>query len=228
MRSLLQPTRSLAQRRASSKTQNLLFSCSHATRLPRQSTPRTRAVSRTDKRTSSSATPIVPTPSHRAELINTTIGSSPPEEPTPDPGDEDDGPGKPEAEKNKRTRKTKAEDADSERSLPLPEGLDILWTPNAMKELSPSALPPPEIFQEVMTDLLITLHPQTQHRAVYASLSNPPVEPTLGLYCPIEGGDYIIDQTVQELARRTDSDVVVLDAVQLAAGEWGAFGKGTP
>ena len=42
----------------------------------------------------------------------------------------------------------------------------------------------------------------------------------------IEGGDYIIDQTVQELARRTDSDVVVLDAVQLAAGEWGAFGKG--
>ena len=29
-----------------------------------------------------------------------------------------------------------------------------------------------------------------------------------------------------ELARRTGSEVVVLDAIQLAAGEWGAFGKG--
>lgn len=36
----------------------------------------------------------------------------------------------------------------------------------------------------------------------------------------------MIDETVRELARRTDSDVIVLDSVQLAAGEWGAFGKG--
>jgi hypothetical protein len=46
------------------------------------------------------------------------------------------------------------------------------------------------------------------------------------LYCPIEGGEYVIDETVRELARRTGSEVVVLDAVQLAAGEWGHFGKG--
>lgn len=48
----------------------------------------------------------------------------------------------------------------------------------------------------------------------------------MALYCPIEGGEYLIDETVRELARRTGSDVVVIDAVQLAGGEWGHFGKG--
>ena len=52
------------------------------------------------------------------------------------------------------------------------------------------------------------------------------VEPALALYCPIEGGDYVLDETVREMARRTGADVVVLDAVQLAAGECGHFGKG--
>ena len=39
----------------------------------------------------------------------------------------------------------------------------------------------------------IALHPQTQHRAKYGSLA---------LYCPIEGGDYVVDETVKELVRR--------------------------
>lgn len=87
-------------------------------------------------------------------------------------------------------------------------------------------MPPPEILEEALNNLHITLHPQTQNRAVYASPQGPPTEPTLALYCPIEGGDYVVDATVRELARRTGSEVVVLDAVQLAAGEWGDFGKG--
>lgn len=111
----------------------------------------------------------------------------------------------------------------------IPEGLNILWNP-ADEEFdlnaSQTTLPPPEVFEEALHNLHITLHPQTQHRATYASTSGPPVEPTLGLYCPIEGGDYIIDATVRELARRTGAEVLVLDAVQLAAGEWGHFGKG--
>lgn len=36
----------------------------------------------------------------------------------------------------------------------------------------------------------------------------------------------MIDDTVRYLARETGSDVVVLDAVHLAAGESGHFGKG--
>jgi len=82
------------------------------------------------------------------------------------------------------------------------------------------------MLEEVLHNLHIVLHPKTQHRSIYASPSGRPVEPTFALFCPIEGGEYIIDATVQELARRMGSDVVVLDAVQLAAGEWGAFGKG--
>jgi hypothetical protein len=82
------------------------------------------------------------------------------------------------------------------------------------------------VFEEVLNNVYISLHPQTQHKATYTTQSGPPVEPTLALYCPIEGGDYVVDDTVRELARRTGSDVVVLDAVHMAAGEWGHFGRG--
>ncbi|KAI0065437.1 AAA-domain-containing protein [Artomyces pyxidatus] len=108
----------------------------------------------------------------------------------------------------------------------IPRDLDILWTTETLSEpLSPQSLPPSEILDEALNNLYISLHPQTQHKAAYSTPTGPPVEPTLALYCPIEGGDYIIDSSVRELARRTGSDVVVLDAVQLAAGEWGHFGK---
>ncbi|KAJ2936719.1 hypothetical protein H1R20_g376, partial [Candolleomyces eurysporus] len=110
----------------------------------------------------------------------------------------------------------------------LPEDLDIFWLPEEALSVDATPnpdLPPPEIFEEALNKLLITLHPQVQHRATYPPDSDPPVEPTLGLYCPIEGGEYIIDATVRELARSTGAEVLVLDSVQLAAGEWGHFGK---
>lgn len=110
-------------------------------------------------------------------------------------------------------------------TLQLPDTLDILCTPGPA-EHTDAHLPPPHIFQDALDNLLISLHPQTQHRAAYASPLSAPTEPTLALYCPIEGGDYVIDATVRELARRTDAEVLVLDAAQLAAGEWGHFGPG--
>jgi hypothetical protein len=132
-----------------------------------------------------------------------------------------------EAEKPKRRTKASAASKDSDPPQ-LPAGLDVLWAPETdnLDANSSHSLPPPEIFEEALNNLHITLHPQTQHRACYPSASSSPIEPTLALYCPIEGGEYIIDETVRELARRTRSEVVVLDAVQLAAGEWGHFGKG--
>ncbi|KAJ7905429.1 hypothetical protein B0H14DRAFT_2660239 [Mycena olivaceomarginata] len=129
-----------------------------------------------------------------------------------------------EPEKTKRRVKPKEPDV----PLELPEGLaqEILWRPESDSlPLNQAALPPPEIFDEVLHNLHLTLHPQTQHRATYLSPLDPLVEPTLALYCPIEGGEYVIDATVRELARRTNAEVLVLDAVHLAAGEWGAFGK---
>ena len=72
-------------------------------------------------------------------------------------------------------------------------------------------LPPPELFDDALMNLHIALHPHM---------------PTLALYCPVEGGEYVLDETVRKLAWRTGAEVLVIDAVQLAAGEWGHFGKG--
>lgn len=103
---------------------------------------------------------------------------------------------------------------------------DFFWSYQSLSESEPSTLPPPEVFEEVLNNVHISLHPQTQHKAAFSTPSAPSVEPTVALYCPIEGGNYIVDDTVRELARRTGSDVVVLDSVHMAAGEWGHFGQG--
>jgi len=123
----------------------------------------------------------------------------------------------------RRTRSPASSTKDSEPVL-LPDALDVLSSHHPPPP--DDHLPPPEIFQDALNNLLISLHPQTQHRATFPSPLGPPTEPTLALYCPLEGGDYIIDATVQELARQTRAEVLVLDAAHLAAGEWGHFGPG--
>ena len=111
---------------------------------------------------------------------------------------------------------------------------EILWQPNTPPPSAPfpsdenpydSGLPEPWLLQDVYETLLLALHPQTQHRATYSSSTSLAIEPTLGFYCPIEGGDYVIDSTVRSLARRANADVVVLDALELSAGEHGIYGK---
>ncbi|KAF8902061.1 hypothetical protein CPB84DRAFT_1679132 [Gymnopilus junonius] len=133
--------------------------------------------------------------------------------------------------KPRRTRlNAPSSSSKDEEPLEFPPGLEenILYFPteSVLASESNNGCPPADIFEEALDNLLITLHPQNQHRAMHVTGgSNRPVEPTLGLYCPIEGGDYVIDLTVQELAYQTRAEVLVLDAVQLAAGEWGPFGK---
>jgi len=115
-------------------------------------------------------------------------------------------------------------------TLEFREGLDreiILVPTKSLLESPHPSFPPLEVYEEALDKLLITLHPRNQARSVLPlSGSTRPIEPTLGLYCPIEGGDNIIDSTVHELAFYTGAEVLILDAVQLAAGEWGKFGKG--
>ncbi|KAJ3559344.1 hypothetical protein NM688_g407 [Phlebia brevispora] len=210
-------------------TPRALLSSTRVARYPRkESVPRS-SIPKLTKRSSSSASPAapgsdpdVPNPNEPAEAAP----DAPDAESPPDPTTEG-------VEKPKRKARTSSS-KEPEASTSLPNGLNILWTPESPLRSDPStsiglptnsALPPPEIFHEVLTNLYITLHPQTQHRAAYASSSGPLVEPTLALYCPIEGGDYIIDETVRELGRQAQAEVVVLDAVQLAAGECGQFGK---
>jgi hypothetical protein len=131
--------------------------------------------------------------------------------------------------KPRRTRITSLPSGVKDADLPeFPEGLvdDILYLPTEsfLDSESNAGLPPPEIFEGALDNLLITLHPRNQLNATGGT--RRPIEPTLGLYCPMEGGDYVVDLTVHELAYQTGSEVLVLDAVQLAAGEWGPFGKG--
>jgi hypothetical protein len=155
--------------------------------------------------------------------------SSPPDAPGPSDASEPEAPAaspedEPEKPKVRRARTTTREPPPPT----LPSGLDVLWSPATDGSAAePSALPPPDIFADALTSLRIALHPQTQHRAAYVSGSSGTTqEPAIALYCPFEGGDYIVDETVRELARKMDADVVVVDAAQLAAGEWGMFGKG--
>ena len=130
--------------------------------------------------------------------------------------------------KNRRTRISS--NGKEQEPLELPDELDILWLPtdSGVTPISTSdILPSSDLLEDPFDSLLLTLHPKNQHRAVYPSgPSGRLVEPTLGIYCPLEGGHCVVDATVKELASRAGSEVLVLDAVQLAAGEWGAFGKG--
>ncbi|KAG8748299.1 hypothetical protein FRC10_007690 [Ceratobasidium sp. 414] len=106
-------------------------------------------------------------------------------------------------------------------------GPDVIWSGPTLDETR--TLPPDDMLQDALAQLLVTIQPQTQYRAAYVGPGGSPlVEPTMALYCPIEGGDalqHVIDDTVKELASRIQADVIVIDAAQLAAGEHGSFGK---
>ncbi|KAI8998531.1 AAA-domain-containing protein [Trametes punicea] len=196
------------------------LSSTHALRYPRRDRPTSQSTPHLSRRAISSETPSHEQAEDPRPLPPAAPSPSAPADASP-PEDLEDKP-------KRRTRLSSVKEADS---VPLPPDLNILWSPDDGPVGSPhstvqsTTLPPPEIFNEVLHNLHIVLHPQTQHRATYSTNGLPLVEPTLALYCPIEGGDYILDATVREMARQTGADVVVLDAVQLAAGECGHFGK---
>ncbi|KAJ6541092.1 hypothetical protein DFH09DRAFT_1322944 [Mycena vulgaris] len=52
-----------------------------------------------------------------------------------------------------------------------------------------------------------------------------PEEPSICLFTPYEGCHEIIDSMIQSVANQLNADVVVLDALELALGEFGALGK---
>ncbi|KAJ7109306.1 hypothetical protein C8R44DRAFT_802169 [Mycena epipterygia] len=209
---LIQRSRSLLKASRTSFTRTLFTSPSRASRSDPLSRPTVFNKHLSTTPVPTSEPPPLESPSDGPPPVN---AASPPEPPPEEP--------------EKLKRKTKAAPKEPpETPLEFPDGLalEILWRPESDPgPSSQAALPPPEIFDEALHNLHITLHPQTQHRAAYASPIGPLLEPTLALYCPIEGGEYVIDATVRELARRTNAEVLVLDAVQLAAGEWGTFGK---
>ncbi|KAG9078785.1 hypothetical protein FS749_009149 [Ceratobasidium sp. UAMH 11750] len=103
--------------------------------------------------------------------------------------------------------------------------MNSMWNLDTLPGTDSGALPPPRHFDDMLADLRITFLPKTQRKAVHVADGVRVVEPTLALYCPIEGGEYVIDLTVKELAQKAGAEVQVVDMAQVAAGEWGSFGK---
>ncbi|KAJ7217352.1 hypothetical protein C8J57DRAFT_1026381, partial [Mycena rebaudengoi] len=51
-------------------------------------------------------------------------------------------------------------------------------------------------------------------------------EPSICLFTPYEDCHDIIDSMIQSVANQLNADIVVLDALELALGEFSALGKG--
>ncbi|KAJ2924745.1 hypothetical protein H1R20_g12360, partial [Candolleomyces eurysporus] len=62
-------------------------------------------------------------------------------------------------------------------------------------------------------------------RSTPESVSDVPSEKCLVLSCPTKEGAHIIDAAVRHVANKQGADVVVLDALELAAGKLGLLGK---
>ncbi|KAG8728659.1 hypothetical protein FRC11_010507 [Ceratobasidium sp. 423] len=76
------------------------------------------------------------------------------------------------------------------------------------------------MLDDVHTQLSIAFSSGTQNRAARCDKDKLIPEPTLTLYCPLEGGEYVIDATVQALAERFNADIQMLDLLQLAIEQW--------
>ena len=63
-------------------------------------------------------------------------------------------------------------------------------------------------------------------KLVHSMIPKVSQEPSIALFSPFEGCHEIIDSMVKVLAERLSADVLVLDALELAKGEFGALGKG--
>lgn len=75
-------------------------------------------------------------------------------------------------------------------------GPEAIWSGRALGGDEARALPPDDMLQDALSQLLVTLQPQTQYRAAYTTNGVPLVEPTMALYCPIEGSDVSISYVV--------------------------------
>jgi hypothetical protein len=63
-------------------------------------------------------------------------------------------------------------------------------------------------------------------RSAPDSVSDIPPEKCLVLSCPTEEGTHIVDAAVRHAANKQGAYVLVLDALELAAGKLGSLGKG--
>ena len=117
----------------------------------------------------------------------------------------------------------------------------ILWSPphGQLHDESPSSpstsfVFPDEILSEARALTSYAFSHVVQMASVERSFldnddpqnTKPHSQPIISLYYPHHGCHNIIDSMVKSLAHDQGADVVVLDSLELALQEFGAFGKG--
>ena len=137
---------------------------------------------------------------------------------------------------------------EKQHSVSLPSNLaqKILWNP-PFKDPSPledkAGIPVPQVSLKFPNEILSEVQAATSYvfsRSVQMatlnmhdslSTSNQQSteslpEPIISLYYPQSGCHDVIDSMVKLLAQQEQADIVVLDSLELALGEFGGFGKG--
>lgn len=98
------------------------------------------------------------------------------------------------------------------------------------KELEDPVVPSKQIFSDELVAEVLALVSYTfacTDGTVWLGsdgIKEPP-ERSITLYCPDKGGNVILDSMVKHVAAHHNADVLVLDALELAAGEFGALGE---
>ncbi|KDN33481.1 hypothetical protein RSAG8_13427, partial [Rhizoctonia solani AG-8 WAC10335] len=87
------------------------------------------------------------------------------------------------------------------------------------------SLPPASLIEDAHTQLTLIFNSPTPQCPTDPKCDTPTNQSSLVLYCPIEGGERIIDATVQELARRVGAAVTTIDVVQQINEQAGSFWK---
>ncbi|EUC55976.1 AAA family ATPase [Rhizoctonia solani AG-3 Rhs1AP] len=100
------------------------------------------------------------------------------------------------------------------------EYLEGLWNPQVLKEHDSSCLPPKLMLEDIYLQLSVLFSPEMQKNAARCDKGERISEPSLILYCPLEGGEYVVDATVQAMAERFNAEIQMLDLIQLALDEW--------
>lgn len=76
-----------------------------------------------------------------------------------------------------------------------PTALNAIWNAVALQEADASSLPPPYVVEDALSKLLVTFSsPKPRKNEGFANRQSS-VEPTLLMYCPLEGGEVGIYQT---------------------------------
>ncbi|CAE6460408.1 unnamed protein product [Rhizoctonia solani] len=97
---------------------------------------------------------------------------------------------------------------------------------NPTQDTDCSSLPPTSLIDDAYTQLSLILNSS-------AAQCDPPEsngldERTVILYCPIEGGESVVDATIQELSRKANATVETLDLVRIISELPGSFWRDAP